>query len=272
MRVDATSSSRVRGAGALLCNRLNKIASDRCWRCGRDERQTSRHLFVRCEAWAPQARTLWRSVGKACGWEHSRAPRVGTLLGDERATSAVLTSFRDTKVGEFISLGVLGGGRGVETDPVGLEGEEGSPLPPVRMLFSFFPRLFLGALFLLFPSFSSESPRHRKLGSPTVMGFCTARGLRGGSPVGDGTWPYINPRKISCCHDPGGSVCGRVNIPITHTPARVACSRVHIHLYRGGEPEGVARFRSGQDRAITTVGKDEVFCVRQYCCSLFACL
>ena len=32
LRVDTTSSSRARGAGALLCNRLNKIASDRCWR------------------------------------------------------------------------------------------------------------------------------------------------------------------------------------------------------------------------------------------------
>ena len=26
--------------GAFLCNRLNKIPSDRCWWCGRDERHT----------------------------------------------------------------------------------------------------------------------------------------------------------------------------------------------------------------------------------------
>ena len=28
--------------------------------CGRDERQTSHHLFVNCEAWRPQIQELWK--------------------------------------------------------------------------------------------------------------------------------------------------------------------------------------------------------------------
>lgn len=33
-----------------------------------------------------------------CGWKHPRAPSVGNLFGDERATEAVLAFLRD-KVG-----------------------------------------------------------------------------------------------------------------------------------------------------------------------------
>ena len=40
--------------GDYLCRRVHKLPSDRCWWCGRDERQTRHHLFVNCEAWRPQ--------------------------------------------------------------------------------------------------------------------------------------------------------------------------------------------------------------------------
>ena len=107
---------------AYLCNRTSKIPSDKCWRCGRDEGQTRYHLFIRCEAWAPQSKALCRSVGKAHEWKHSRAPQIKTLF-EKKATSAVLTFVRDTKVGEIASLAALGGGG----DPMGEDGGPGSP-------------------------------------------------------------------------------------------------------------------------------------------------
>ena len=39
---------------------------------------------------------------------------IGSLFGDRRATPVVLTFQPETKVGSFVSLGALGGGRGVE--------------------------------------------------------------------------------------------------------------------------------------------------------------
>lgn len=63
-------------SGANLYNRLRKIPSDRCWYCGWDGKQTHHHLFVRCEAWRPQIRTLWRSVVMA-GGTFLRGTRVG---------------------------------------------------------------------------------------------------------------------------------------------------------------------------------------------------
>ena len=52
---------------------------------------------------------MWRDVGKACGWKHPRAPRIGMLFVDERATLGVLTFLRDTKAGDFVALEALGG-------------------------------------------------------------------------------------------------------------------------------------------------------------------
>jgi hypothetical protein len=49
--------------GDYLCHKVHKLPSDRCWWCGRDERQTRHHLFVNCEAWGPQIRELWKEVG-----------------------------------------------------------------------------------------------------------------------------------------------------------------------------------------------------------------
>ena len=39
------------------------------------------------------------------------APRLSTVFGEERATPAALAFLRDTKVGEFVSLEALGGGK-----------------------------------------------------------------------------------------------------------------------------------------------------------------
>ena len=58
-------------------------------------------------AWAAQVKKLWRSVGKVCEWKHPRAPSVRLLFQDERATPAVLTFLRETKVGRVVILAPL---------------------------------------------------------------------------------------------------------------------------------------------------------------------
>ena len=95
--------------GDYLCRKVRKLPSDRCWWCGQDERQTRHHLFVNCEAWKPQIQELWKEVGKRCGWKHPRAPRVALLFNDERATKAVLSFLRKTRVGQAITITPRGG-------------------------------------------------------------------------------------------------------------------------------------------------------------------
>ena len=84
---------------------------------------------------------MWRDVGRACGWKHPRAPPVGRLFDDDRATPAVFTFLRSTKAGRTAALGPSrGGGRGgvgrgravsSERDRgTGGEGGEGGPGPP----------------------------------------------------------------------------------------------------------------------------------------------
>ena len=94
----------------------------------------------------------------------------------------VLTFLRDTRVGEFVSLEALGGGCGLEeAEPVAAE-EDGFPL---RTLFSF----VLSVVLFLFSFVFFGEHGVRRLESPTMTaGFCAARGLRSGSPVGDGIW------------------------------------------------------------------------------------
>lgn len=48
-----------------------------------------------------------------------------TLFEEDEATPAVLAFLRETKVGEVVLPAALGGGRGVEEEPVEAEGEEG---------------------------------------------------------------------------------------------------------------------------------------------------
>ena len=88
-----------------MCNKNHKLSSDKCWWCGQDERQTRHHLFVNCAAWKPQTKELWEDVGYLCGWKHPWAPRMALLSGDERATKAVLSFLRKTKVGYYPTSG-----------------------------------------------------------------------------------------------------------------------------------------------------------------------
>ena len=44
---------------------------------------------------------MWKDVDYLCGWKHPRAPRMALLFGDERATRAVLSFLRKTKVGKW---------------------------------------------------------------------------------------------------------------------------------------------------------------------------
>ena len=124
--------------GDYLCNKIHKLASERCWWCGQDERQTRHHLFVNCAAWKPQIKELWKDVGYLCGWKHPRTLRMALLFGDERATKAVLSFLQKTKVGQIVTIPPRDGGREgeeggedgsrVERDEV--EGEEGGSGPP----------------------------------------------------------------------------------------------------------------------------------------------
>ena len=113
----------------------HKLPSERCWWCGQDERQTRHHLFVNRAAWGPQIQELWKEVGKRCGWKHSRAPRVALLFSDERATKAVLSFLRKTRVGQLVTILLRDGGGEEEAESerderAEGEGEEGGPGPP----------------------------------------------------------------------------------------------------------------------------------------------
>ena len=64
------------------------------------------------------------------------APRMALRFGDERATKAVLSFLRKTKVGQIVTIpprdeaGEEGGEEGEEGERVEVEGEEGGPGPP----------------------------------------------------------------------------------------------------------------------------------------------
>lgn len=70
--------------------------------------------FLSGESWRSQSRNLWREVGKACGLKHPRAPLIGELSQEEKATPAVLQFLRETQVGQLFSIAALRRGRGVE--------------------------------------------------------------------------------------------------------------------------------------------------------------
>ena len=88
--------------GSCLNDKILKIDNDRCWWFLSGERQSRHHLFTRCRAWVPQARKVWKVIGKVCEWKHPRAFSV-KWLWKERATEAVLDFLRDTRVGDVWS-------------------------------------------------------------------------------------------------------------------------------------------------------------------------
>ena len=110
--------------GAYLHDRIKRTDTGECWWCDSGEPQSRHHLFTRCRAWPPQARRMWRDIGKVCGWRHPRAPSV-RLLWDGRATEAVLDFLRDTRVGCLVALRRPPEERGDDG-----EEEESGPGPP----------------------------------------------------------------------------------------------------------------------------------------------
>ena len=105
-----------------------KVDSDRCWFCNTGERQSRFHLVARCPAWAGQARVVWKRIGGLCEKRGPVTPSVRAMFGDQRATPAVLTFLRGTRVGRVISLAPRGENWWEEDSES--EGEEGGPSPP----------------------------------------------------------------------------------------------------------------------------------------------
>ena len=70
----------------------------------------------------PQARRMWKEIGKASGWKHPRTPSV-RLLWDGRTTAAVLEFLRTARVGRI-------GAERVPPEEEGGEETEGEPGPP----------------------------------------------------------------------------------------------------------------------------------------------
>lgn len=93
--------------GSYLCDKVRRLDSDECWFCGTGERMSRFHLVARCRAWVGQRRVLWKRVERLCEWGRPRAPAVRLLFDDVRATPAVLSFLRDTRVGKMVSLGPL---------------------------------------------------------------------------------------------------------------------------------------------------------------------
>ena len=99
------------------------------------------------------------------------------FFGGEGDTSGA-GLLRDTKVGEFVSLEALGGGRGVEEADRVEEGEEEGRAPYVECIFplSFLSAILVSFLFLSF--LFSKSMGGKRSGSPTVVaGHCGPTGF-----------------------------------------------------------------------------------------------
>ena len=128
--------------GDYLCNKIYKLAPDRCWWCGQDEKQT-RHHFANCAAWKPQIKELWKDVGYLCGWMRACIPGrpEWPCSSGMKATKAVLSFLRKTKVGQMVTIpprdwgreGEKGGEDGSRVERDEVEGEERGPGPPARL-------------------------------------------------------------------------------------------------------------------------------------------
>ena len=108
--------------GSYLHDKICKVDSDECWWCNTGERQSRFHLVTRCRAWAPQVQVMWKRIEKMRGCKRPRALSMRAMSGDDRATLAVLTFLRNTRVGRVIST--------APPRTRGGEGEEGGPGPP----------------------------------------------------------------------------------------------------------------------------------------------
>ena len=70
---------------------------------------------------------MWKRTRRLCERRGLVAPSVRVMLGDSRATPAVLTFLGDTRMGKMVSLVSPGQFRGEDSES---EGEEGGPGPP----------------------------------------------------------------------------------------------------------------------------------------------
>ena len=119
--------------GSFLHGRIagpQYLEPDECWWCNCGRRQSRFHLFVECQAWAPQIRELRKRIGKDFGWEHPRAPALRWLWKDD-AVGAVPEFLEWTRVGsrasaELARLRVDDS----EEEVLGQKSEENGPGPP----------------------------------------------------------------------------------------------------------------------------------------------
>ena len=95
--------------GAYLSEKVRKLDSSACWFCGTGERMSRFHLVARCRRRTGQQRVLWKRVERLCECDRPRARTVRLLFDDVRATPAMLSFLRDTRVGKMVSLGPLNG-------------------------------------------------------------------------------------------------------------------------------------------------------------------
>ena len=73
---------------------------------------------------------MWKRIERLCGKRGLVAPSVRATFNDPRATPAVLTFLRDTRVGRMFSLAPRGENWCEEGEDSESEGEEGGPGPP----------------------------------------------------------------------------------------------------------------------------------------------
>ena len=83
---------------------------------------------MKCPRFGPHNSPLVYGNHKNRQKVHPKAPRMALLFGDDRATKAVLSFLRATKVGQMVTIPPRGGEEEREEDEV--EGEEGGPGPP----------------------------------------------------------------------------------------------------------------------------------------------
>ena len=81
--------------GPYLKDKIRKTDSDKCWWCRGGKQQTAITSSLSAGHGPHRPRKCGTTIGKACGWNHPRAPSVKHLWKD-KATEAVLDSLRDT--------------------------------------------------------------------------------------------------------------------------------------------------------------------------------
>lgn len=175
-------------------------------------------------AWKSHIKEQWKDVGYLSGWKHPRGPRMALPLGDERATEAVLSFLRKTKLGQMVTIpppeakrrkgkkapreGGTRWGRGVvrrgpPQDIIGKRPEGGRPQDVTRgsafpdVLFVVSSRFFVSA----FLSFFGEGIWEKGEGLPHLDGR-TPHVLAGKCRLGSGFGRCLKADKNKDCYSP----------------------------------------------------------------------